>query len=110
MGSLVELALYESVVYGILLVVGGVIGYTKAKSMPSLVMGSATGILAILLAYYGLHGHDLISLFLLAAESIVLSAFFYTRFQKTKKIMPAGLMFIVSVVSLAIYLIGILVA
>jgi uncharacterized membrane protein (UPF0136 family) len=110
MSGLTELALYEAYIYGALLVAGGFIGYKKAHSMPSLVLGSASGILAIILAFTGTHGHDLISLFLLSAESILLSAFFYTRFQKTNKFLPGGLMFVASIVSLAMFLVGILLA
>ncbi len=90
--------------------IGGVVGYTKAHSKASLYAGSASGVLAIVFSYIGLSGHDLMALFLLAAESILLSAFFYMRFSSSKKFMPSGLMVIISAISLVIYLTGILVA
>ena len=108
--AFVHVALCEGIVYGALLVVGGVIGYTKAGSRPSLIMGTLSGLLAILLSTWGLHGHDLPALFLLGGEAIVLSAFFYTRYANSKKFMPAGMMTAVSAISLAMYAVGILVA
>ena len=105
-----HVALCEGIVYGALLIVGGVMGYTKAGSTPSLIMGSLSGLLAILLSIWGLKGHDLPSLFLLGGEAIVLSAFFYMRYANSKKFMPSGMMAVVSAVSLLMYTVGILVA
>ncbi len=39
-------------VYGVLLILGGVMGYVKAKSVPSLVAGGLCGLIALLLGYY----------------------------------------------------------
>jgi uncharacterized membrane protein (UPF0136 family) len=103
-------ALYEGIVYGLLLIVGGVVGYKKAHSRASLYAGSVSGVLAIAFSYFGLTKNDLFGLFLLATEAIILSAFFYMRYSASKKFMPAGLMLIVSAVSLTVYLTGILVA
>lgn len=105
-----QFALYEGIVYGLLLIVGGVVGYTKAHSKASLYAGSASGVIAISFSYMGLTGNDLLALFLLAAESILLSAFFYMRYSASKKFMPAGMMVVVSGISLVVYLTGILVA
>ena len=105
-----RVALYEGLVYGVLLIIGGIIGFSKAQSRPSLYAGSASGVLAITFSYAGLTGHDLIGLFLLAAEAILLSAFFYMRYSASKKFMPAGMMCIVSAVSLVLYLAGIIAA
>ena len=103
-----QAALYEGILFGVLLIVGGVMGFTKAQSKTSLYSGSASGLFAIVFGLIGMAGHDLLALFLLAAEAILLSAFFYIRYSSTKKFMPAGLMVIVCAVSLVMYLIGIL--
>jgi uncharacterized membrane protein (UPF0136 family) len=105
-----HVALCEGIVYGALLIVGGVMGYTKAGSKPSLIMGSSSGVIAIFLSIWGLKGHELPSLFLLGGEAIVLSAFFYMRYTNSKKFMPAGMMATVSAISLIMFSIGIVVA
>ena len=102
-----SVALYEGIVYGFLLIIGGIVGYTKSQSRPSLFMGSGCGILALLLSTYGLRGGGMIALFLLAAEAILLSTFFYMRYTSSKKFMPAGLMMGVSVFSFTLYFVGI---
>lgn len=105
-----QVALYEGLVYGFLLIIGGVIGFKKAHSKASLYAGSASGVFAVVFSYLGLQGNDLLALFLLAAEAIILSAFFYMRYSSSKKFMPSGMMLVVSALSLVIYLTGILVA
>ena len=99
--------LYEGIIYGILLFVGGAIGYRKAGSKPSLIMGTASGILAIGFSAYAIKVNELMGLFLLAAEALVLSSFFYMRYTKTKKFMPGGLMCAISMVSFALYFVAI---
>ena len=39
-------------IYGVLLILGGLMGYIKAKSVPSLVAGGICGVIALLLGYY----------------------------------------------------------
>jgi uncharacterized membrane protein (UPF0136 family) len=108
--AFVDVALFEGIVYGILLIVGGVIGYTKAHSKPSLLMGSTCGLLAIVLGIWGQRGHDLPALFLLAGEAIILTAFFYMRYSNSKTFMPAGMMTVVSIISMTMYVAGICIA
>jgi len=108
--TFVDVALYEGFVYGALLIVGGVMGYKKAQSKPSLIMGSTCGLLAIILSIWGRKGHDLPALFLLAGEAVILAAFFYMRYSISKKFMPAGMMMVVSFLSIFMFVTGILVA
>ena len=83
-------------VYIVLLVVGGMIGFLKAKSKVSLIMSvsfaallslCATGVIAPIVA-------DI----LLAALLVV----FGIRLTKTKKFMPSGMMLILTLVALAL--------
>lgn len=82
-------------VYGALILAGGVIGFLKAKSKPSLIAGGVSG--AVLLACGWAVWSDAEStrdfgLWFAVALAIILMMFFAARFMKSKKIMPAGVM------------------
>ena len=73
-------------IYGILLIVGGAMGYIKAKSVPSLVAGLVCGFIALLLGYrYAWHFAPHCA-FILA---IVLIFIMGRRYLNTRKAMPA---------------------
>jgi uncharacterized membrane protein (UPF0136 family) len=82
-------------VYGILLIVGGAMGYVKAKSVPSLVAGVVCGIIALLLGYYytwhfAPHAALLLSLLLIFLMG--------RRYLNTRKAMPALLIVVLSLI------------
>src|SRR6516165_4144320 len=83
-------------VYAILLAVGGIVGYTKAGSRPSLIAGlasAAAALLSLLLSFQNPQW----GMGLGALVAILLTAFFGYRFAvKTRKFMPAGLLAVVS--------------
>jgi uncharacterized membrane protein (UPF0136 family) len=82
-------------IYGILLIVGGLMGYIKAKSVPSLVAGLVCGFIALLMGYrYAWHFAPHVA-FILA---IVLIFLMGRRFLNTKKFMPAGLIVLLSLI------------
>lgn len=73
-------------VYGILLIVGGLMGYVKAKSVPSAVAGVVCGLIALFLGYrYAWHFAPEAA-FVLAVVLIVIMG---RRYLRTKKPMPA---------------------
>jgi len=74
-------------IYGILLIVGGVMGYVKAKSVPSLVAGGISGVLALILAWY----YDACPYVPVAALllSLALTVVMGCRYFRTGKAMPA---------------------
>ena len=84
-------------VYIVLLVVGGLIGFLKAKSQVSLIMSVAFAALLSLCAA-GVVFQPYMADILLAALLIV----FGMRLAKTKKFMPSGMMLIVTLVALAL--------
>ena len=84
-------------IYIVLLIVGGMIGFFKAKSKPSLIMSLAFAIPLILCATNILRVAYLVDILL-----VVLLVFFAMRYAKGKKFMPAGLMTIASVATLAL--------
>lgn len=80
-----------------LLLVGGMIGYFKGKSQVSLVMSVAFAAALILCALDVIFKHYVADILLVALLIV-----FAIRLAKTKKFMPAGLMLILTVVTLAL--------
>ena len=77
--------------YGILSIIGGIIGYRIAGSKVSLISGTISGLLLLVAAYLQLQGQTwglTISLILTSILVVV----FAVRLSKTRKFMPAGLM------------------
>ena len=87
------------IVFGLLTIVGGVMGYAKAGSTASIIAGSICGIL-LLLAAFLLPGNLAVGLALAAVVSIALAGKFVPAFIKTGQLMPAGLMSVLSVIGL----------
>jgi uncharacterized membrane protein (UPF0136 family) len=84
-------------IYIILLVIGGLIGFLKAKSRVSLYMSVAfAGALALCAA--GIIFQPYVADILLVA----LLAVFAMRLVKTKKFMPAGMMLVITIAALAL--------
>ena len=94
-----------TVIYGILLLVGGIFGYTKAKSKPSLISRLISGLLLLI---SGVLQWQQITVGLIVAQvlTLVLAIVFAIRLWKTRKFMPAGLMLVLSVATLVILSIG----
>ena len=92
-------------IYGVLLIVGGIIGYAKAKSVISLIAGVVCGIIALLLGYYytwhfAPHAALLLGLLLLFIMG--------RRFIATRKFMPAGLVSILSLIVIIVQIVVLL--
>ena len=88
-------------IYIVLLLVGGLIGFLKANSKVSLIMSTAFAALLILTAVHGIldagFARNLANI-LMAALLVV----FAMRLAKTKKLMPSGMMLVVTIVALAL--------
>jgi len=85
------------IVFGLLTIVGGVIGFVKAGSTASIIAGSVSGILLIVAAFL-LSGQLSLGLAIAGIVSILLAGRFIPAFMKTGQMMPAGLMSILSVI------------
>lgn len=93
------------IVFGLLTIVGGVMGYAKAGSTASIIAGSISGIL-LLLAAFLLPDHLAVGLALAAVVSIALAGRFVPAFIKTGHLMPAGLMSVLSVIGFIVAIIA----
>ena len=88
-------------IFGLLTIVGGVMGYVKAGSTASIIAGAISGI-ALIVAAYLLPGNVVLGLVIAALVSILLAGRFIPAFMKTGKIMPAGLMAVLSVIGVIV--------
>ena len=88
--------------YGLLVLGGGIIGYTASGSMASVIAGGAFG-LGLLASGLGvLRGKNMG--FLTAPLLVVLlTAFFGYRFAQSGEFIPSGLMGVISLVALTLY-------
>ena len=88
-------------VYAVLVGGGGLFGYLKAKSLPSLMMGGIS-FLALLAAGYGLGMGKSWAEPLALAFAFVLLVFFSIRYAKSspRAFMPGGLMAILSILTI----------
>jgi len=87
------------IAFGVLTIAGGIVGYAKAGSVASIVAGSITGIL-LLVAAFLLPQHRAIGLATAFIISLLLAAQFVPKFIRTGRVMPAGMMAILSVIGL----------
>ncbi len=80
-----------ALLYGLLNIAGGVMGYVKSKSKISLIMGCIFGALLVVGSIAAFQGQA-VGLTLATVITGVLVVVFGIRWVKTKKVMPAGLM------------------
>ncbi len=88
-------------VYIVLLLVGGLIGFFKAKSKVSLVSSTVFAAILILTTLRGVFEPGF-ALLLANVTLVVLLLVFALRLGKTKKFMPSGLILVATVVVLAV--------
>jgi uncharacterized membrane protein (UPF0136 family) len=89
------------IVFGILTIAGGIIGYVKAGSTISLVAGSISGVLLFIAAWL-MPEQEAAGLIMAAVVSLLLAGQFVPKFFRTFKIMPAGLMSVLSVIGIIV--------
>jgi uncharacterized membrane protein (UPF0136 family) len=85
------------ILFGVLTIAGGIVGYVKAGSVASIVAGSVTGVL-LLVAAFLLPEHRGVGLATALVVSLLLAAQFVPKFLQTGRVMPAGMMSILSVI------------
>jgi uncharacterized membrane protein (UPF0136 family) len=96
-------------VYAVLLAVGGVIGYVKAGSKPSLVAGIGSAVLALICLVLS-KSQPPVGLGLGALLAACLLVVFTMRFAKSRKFMPGGMLMAISLVVSVLLFAGALLA
>ena len=98
---MLQLAQTVLALYGILLIAGGVMGKLKSDSSVSLAAGGISGLVALYAYWTGLTDPAtglLIGLML----SLLLTGISLSRFIRTRKLMPAGVLLIASILTAAL--------
>jgi len=88
-------------IYIVLLLVGGLIGFFKAKSKVSLMTSTGFAVILILTAIPGILDPSLRGKLANIIMALLLVVF-AVRLAKTKKFMPSGLMLVVTIAALAL--------
>ena len=96
----VNIAVIATLAYGILAGLGGIWGYIKSQSKPSLISGCISGILLVVAAAIQIQGNDL-GLLLSKIVTLLLVVVFVIRLIKTSKFVPSGLMLIAGIATLS---------
>ena len=87
-------------VYGVLVAAGGIMGYARAKSAPSLVAGGVSGLILIGAAVAMMRGAYQTGWWLALIVALLLLANFGYRSLSGFKMMPGGLMIILSLMAI----------
>ena len=93
------------IVFGVLTIVGGIMGYAKAGSVASIIAGSITGILLLVAAFLlpERFAAGLITAFIV---SIFLALYFIPKLLRTGRVMPAGIMSLLSVIGIIVAIVA----
>ena len=90
-----------TIAYGLLACFGGIWGYIKANSKPSLISGCISGALLLISALMQFQGM-IVGLIIARVVTILLVCVFTVRLIKTKKAMPGVLMLTTGVLTLIV--------
>lgn len=107
MNNFFQIASWSILIYGVLVLLGGLIGYLKAKSQVSLLSGLGSG-LALIAAWFVSRQVPQIGMAIATLIALVLCVVFVMRFLRTRAFMPSGMMMIFSLGATVVFVIGLL--
>jgi uncharacterized membrane protein (UPF0136 family) len=91
--------------YAFLLGIGGIVGYLKAGSKPSLIAGLSSALLALTCLMITTQSRP-VGLGLAMVLAALLTALFSMRFAKNHKFMPSGMLTVISLIMLVLMAAG----
>jgi len=94
-------------VFGILTIMGGIMGYVKAKSLASIISGSISGAILIASSLL-LPNRPIIAGVIALCVSVLLAGKFVPDFIHKKAFVPGGLMALLSVTSIVLSILALL--
>jgi uncharacterized membrane protein (UPF0136 family) len=100
-----EAAKIYFIVFGVLTIVGGIVGYVKAGSVASIIAGSITGVLLLVGAFL-LPEHRAAGLATMLIISLLLAAQFIPKLLRTGRVMPAGIMSVLSAIGVIVVIVA----
>lgn len=93
-------AVWVVAIYGVVSLVGGIIGYVKANSRASLVAGSVSGIVLLVCAYGIKHGNHA-AMVVGVVFAALLGGRFLGTWRRTRRVMPDLVMVLLGIATLA---------
>lgn len=102
---IVAIAPWLLLLYALMVIGGGILGYVKVQSKASLISGLVSGV-ALLIAWVLTFQNYNTGMALAAGLAIALLIVFALRFRKTQKFMPAGLLASLSAVMAVVFAIA----
>jgi uncharacterized membrane protein (UPF0136 family) len=93
------------IIFGVLTIAGGIMGYVKAGSAASIIAGSISGILLLIGAWL-IPQNQVAGLALSGVVSVLLLGYFVPKFMRTHAVMPAGMMSILSAIGIVVAIVA----
>ena len=89
-------------IYGVIMILGGIMGFVKVGSKASLISGVGMG-LALLASGFGVWRGSADSLVVALVIAALLMVIFAIRYVKTRRFMPGGMLAILSLVAVVVF-------
>lgn len=93
-------------IYGVLVAAGGVLGYVRASSLPSLLAGGVAGLILVGAGVAMMRGSYQLGWWIALVVAILLLGRFASASFSNFKMMPGGMMIILSVIAIIVLLKG----
>jgi uncharacterized membrane protein (UPF0136 family) len=106
-GQFIPIAQYTILGTAILVALGGIMGFVKAKSKASLIAGVISGIL-LAVSFFVTQADLRAGLVAATVLLFLLDGMFASRLAKTKKFMPSGMMLVICSIAEVIVIVGLL--